>query len=151
MEQQLLRRKLPSGPNFITRHNHCFFHYYFLSTMTINMFQKISHQWKAIQRILHRWCYNCGTGKAFVDSLFWISHHSNTWDACSSACQNRKSLGRIYTTNCPVFLEHKQGVFPCGARAHTRHSSVHPSCFCTVRPWRGCEHWTEPVHLSGPS
>lgn len=112
MEQQLLRRKLPSGPNFITRHNHCFFHYYFLSTMTINMFQKISHQWKAIWRILHRWCYNCGTGKAFVDSLFWISHHSNTWDACSSVCQNRKSLGRIYTTSCPIFSKHRQGVFP---------------------------------------
>lgn len=44
---------LPSSPNFITKENHCFFHYYFLSTMTIYTLQRITHQWKAIQRILH--------------------------------------------------------------------------------------------------
>lgn len=46
-------RRLPSSPSFITKGNHCFFHYYFLSSMTINTLQRITHQWKAIQRILH--------------------------------------------------------------------------------------------------
>lgn len=45
-------RLFPSSPNFITQGDHCFFHYYFLSTMTINTLQRITHQWKAIQRIL---------------------------------------------------------------------------------------------------
>lgn len=44
---------LPSSPSFRTKGNQCFFHYYFLSTMTINTLQRITHQWKAIQRILH--------------------------------------------------------------------------------------------------
>lgn len=44
---------LPSSPNFITKRNHCFFHYYFLSTMTINTLWQVPHQGKAIQRISH--------------------------------------------------------------------------------------------------
>lgn len=44
---------LQRSHNFITKRHHCFFHYYFLSTMTINTLQRITHQWKAMRRILH--------------------------------------------------------------------------------------------------